>query len=150
MAEEAQNGGEKTEAPTPKKLLDSAKKGDVLQSRDLGGAIVIFVGTVGILMFGNMLFQALADMLTSALIFDQKDVEVFDIGERSFSLVFSLTTEFMTLFIALLVGSDRWVTNVLLVVCFLLSADILFAELGFFILSLKLYIQKKGLFCLIF
>lgn len=105
MAEEAQNGGEKTEAPTPKKLLDSAKKGDVLQSRDLGGAIVIFVGTVGILMFGSLLFQALADMLTSALIFDQNDVEVFDIGERSFSLVFSLTAEFMTLFIALLVAA---------------------------------------------
>lgn len=105
MAEEAQNGGEKTEAPTPKKLLDSAKKGDVLQSRDLGGAIVIFVGTVGILMFGSLLFQALADMLTSALIFDQNDVEVFDIGERSFSLVFSLTAEFMTLFIALLIAA---------------------------------------------
>lgn len=105
MAEEAQNGGEKTEAPTPKKLLDSAKKGDVLQSRDLGGAIVIFVGTVGILMFGSLLFQALADMLASALMFDQADVEVFDIGERSFSLVFSLTTEFMTLFFALLVAA---------------------------------------------
>jgi len=105
VAEEAQNGGEKTEAPTPKKLLDSAKKGDVLQSRDLGGAIVIFVGTVGILMFGSLLFQALADMLASALMFDQADVEVFDIGERSFSLVFSLTTEFMTLFFALLVAA---------------------------------------------
>lgn len=105
MAEEAQNGGEKTEAPTPKKLKDSAKKGDVLQSRDLGGAMVIFVGTVAILTFGGLLYQALADMMASALMFNQRDVEFFDIGERSFSLVFGLAPEFMSLFSVLLVAA---------------------------------------------
>ncbi len=105
MAAEAQNGGEKTEAPTPKKLLDSGKKGDVLQSRDLGGAIVIFVGTVAILIFGGLLYQALADMLSSALVFNKRDVEYFDIGERSFTLVSGLTDEFMALFIVLLAAA---------------------------------------------
>lgn len=105
MAAEAQNGGEKTEAPTPKKLQDSAKKGDVLQSRDLGGAIIIFVGTVAILTFGGFLYQALADMLSSALVFNKQDVEYFDIEERSFSLVLGLTDEFMTLFAILLAAA---------------------------------------------
>ncbi|MEP2988252.1 MAG: flagellar type III secretion system protein FlhB [Parasphingorhabdus sp.] len=105
MAAEAQNGGEKTEAPTPKKLLDSGKKGDVLQSRDLGGAIVIFVGTVAILIFGGLLYQALADMLSSALVFSKRDVEYFDIGERSFTLVSGLTDEFMSLFVILLAAA---------------------------------------------
>ena len=105
MVEEAQSGGEKTEAPTPKKLQDSAKKGDVLQSRDLGGAVVIFVGTVAILIFGGMLYQALADMLTNALIFNKRDVEFFDIGGRSFSLISGFATEFMALFVTLLAAA---------------------------------------------
>ncbi|GAB5486454.1 MAG: flagellar biosynthesis protein FlhB [Parasphingorhabdus sp.] len=105
MAEEAQSGGEKTEAPTPKKLQDSAKKGDVLQSRDLGGAVIIFVGTVVILLFGGMLYQALADMLTSALSFNKRDVEFFDIGGRSYSLISGFATEFLALFVTLLAAA---------------------------------------------
>ncbi|MEP2101895.1 MAG: flagellar type III secretion system protein FlhB [Parasphingorhabdus sp.] len=105
MAQESPGGGEKTEAPTPKKLKDSAKKGDVLQSRDLGGAMVTFVGTVAIVMFGGTLYQALADMLTSALVFNRGDVEAFDIEGRSFSLVSGLIPEFMGLFTVLLIAA---------------------------------------------
>lgn len=98
-------GGEKTEAPTPKKLKDSAEKGDVLQSRDLGGAMVTFVGVAAIVIFGGALYQALADMLASALVFDNRDVEMFDIGNRSFSLVSGLIPGFMGLFAALLIAA---------------------------------------------
>lgn len=105
MAEQSPGGGEKTEAPTPKKLKDSAKKGDVLQSRDLGGAMVIFVGTASMLVFGGTLFQALADMLTSALVFNRQDVEMFAVGERSFSLVSGFAPEFMALFAVLLAAA---------------------------------------------
>lgn len=105
MAQEPPGGGEKTEAPTPKKLKDSAKKGDVLKSQDLGGAMVIFFGTASMLIFGGTLFQALADMLTSALIFDHQDVEIFDVGGRSFSLVSEFAPEFLTLFAILLAAA---------------------------------------------
>ncbi len=105
MAQESPGGGEKTEAPTPKKLKDSAQKGDVLQSRDLGGALVIFVGTVAMVTFGGALYQALADMLASALIFDHRDVEIFNIEDRSFMLVGGLIPEFMSLFAVLLVAA---------------------------------------------
>lgn len=105
MAQESPGGGEKTEAPTPKKLKDSAKKGDVLQSRDLGGAMVTFAGTVAIVIFGGTLYQALADMMTSALIFDRQDVEIFEIGNRSFSLVSMLIPAFMSLFAILFVAA---------------------------------------------
>ncbi len=105
MAEETPGGGEKTEAPTPKKLKDSSEKGDVLKSQDLGGAMVIFVGTAAMFTFGGTLFQALADMLTSALVFDSRDVEMFDIGGRSSSLVSSLLPEFMSLFAILLAAA---------------------------------------------
>lgn len=105
MAQEPPGGGEKTEAPTPKKLTDSAKEGDVLKSQDLGGAVVIFVGTVAMLVFGGTLYQALADMLASALVFDHRDVEIFDMEERSFSLVAGLLPAFMTLFAVLLAAA---------------------------------------------
>lgn len=105
MAQEPPGGGEKTEAPTPKKLKDSAQKGDVLKSQDLGGAMVIFFGTASMLVFGGTLFQALADMLTSALIFDHQDVETFDVGGRSFSLVSGFAPEIMALFGVLLAAA---------------------------------------------
>lgn len=105
MAQESPSGGEKTEAPTPKKLKDSAEKGDVLKSQDLGGAMVIFFGTASMLIFGGTLFQALADMLTSALIFDHQDIEIFDVGGRSFSLVSGFAPETMTLFGVLLAAA---------------------------------------------
>ncbi len=105
MAQEAPGGGEKTEAPTPKKLKDSSEKGDVLQSKDLGGAMVTFVGTVAVVIFGGTLYQALADMLAGALVFDHRDVEIFDIEGRSFSLVYGLVPEFMSLFAVLLVAA---------------------------------------------
>ncbi|QTD55465.1 EscU/YscU/HrcU family type III secretion system export apparatus switch protein [Parasphingorhabdus cellanae] len=105
MAQEAPGGGEKTEAPTPKKLKDSAEKGDVLKSQDLGGATVIFVGTAAMFTFGGALFQALADMLTSALVFDSRDVEIFDISGRSSALVSGLLPEFMSLFAVLLAAA---------------------------------------------
>ena len=105
MAEEPPGGGEKTEDPTPKKLKDSAEKGDVLQSKDLGGAVIIFVGTASMLMFGGLLYQALANMLSSALVFDRSDVEIFDIQGRSLSLVSGIVPEFMGLFVLLLAGA---------------------------------------------
>ncbi|MGB5483170.1 EscU/YscU/HrcU family type III secretion system export apparatus switch protein [Parasphingorhabdus sp.] len=105
MAEESPGGGEKTEAPTPKKLTDSSKKGDVLQSRDLGGAMVIFVGTIGFLMFGGLLYGALADMVAGALVIHPQDIEDFDVGGRSVALVSSIVPTFMSLFALLIVAA---------------------------------------------
>ncbi len=105
MAEESPGGGEKTEAPTPKKLQDSAKKGDVLQSRDLGGAMMIFAGTAAFLMFGGLLFSALANMVASALIIRPEDIEAFEVGDRSVALVSDIVPEFMSLFALLIVAA---------------------------------------------
>ena len=105
MAEEAPNGGEKTELPTPKKLKDSAKKGDVLQSRDLGGAMVVFTGMVALTLFGGLLYQALANMMTTALVFNAADVHGFEVGERTIKLTFEFVAELGALFALLLVAA---------------------------------------------
>jgi len=105
VAEESPGGGEKTEAPTPKKLQDSSKKGDVLQSRDLGGAMIVFVGTMGFLMFGGLLYRALADMVTRALVIHPEDIKSFDVGGRSAALLSDILPEFMSLFALLMVAA---------------------------------------------
>ena len=56
-------GGEKTEEPTQKRLKESAEKGDVLQSRELGTALVMIVGAGWIALGGPLLVQALAELL---------------------------------------------------------------------------------------
>lgn len=45
------DGGDKTERPTPKRLADARRKGDVPKSRDLTSTVVLFVWLI-VLMFG--------------------------------------------------------------------------------------------------
>jgi flagellar biosynthetic protein FlhB len=71
---------QKTEAPTPKKRRDAAQKGDVLQSRELGTALVILVGAAWIAFAGPMVVGALETMISDALTFDAADLRQFDPG----------------------------------------------------------------------
>lgn len=45
------DGGDKTESPTPKRLADARRKGDVPKSRDVTSTVVLFVWLI-VLMFG--------------------------------------------------------------------------------------------------
>lgn len=90
MAEQSNGGGERTEKPTAKKLADAAKKGDILQSRDLATALVIIAGAGWLAMMGPMLMQAMREMLVQGLQFGREDVIDFHPGQRSGSLVSGL------------------------------------------------------------
>jgi flagellar biosynthetic protein FlhB len=46
---------QKTEAPTDKRRRDAAKKGDVLQSKELGVALVTLAGAAWLVAAGHML-----------------------------------------------------------------------------------------------
>ena len=98
MAEGPPGGGEKTEAPTPKRLQDSAKKGDVLQSRELGGAMVVIAGAIGFAMLGDMVMDALAQMVTSGLTIERSDIEHFNPGERTYRHLGKIVLPFLGLF----------------------------------------------------
>lgn len=52
---ESSSGGEKTEQPTPKKIQDARKKGQIARSKDLGTAFVLISSAVALLLFGPML-----------------------------------------------------------------------------------------------
>lgn len=69
---------EKTEAPTAKRREDASEKGDVLQSKELGTALVMIVGAGWIAVAGPWMMGALKQMLSNALSFDSSAIERFD------------------------------------------------------------------------
>lgn len=80
-------GGEKTEKPTQKKLDDAAKKGDILQSRELGTAMVVMAGIGWLAVTGPSLIESLSDMLVEALRFRREDIADFSPAERGVELL---------------------------------------------------------------
>lgn len=82
-----EQAGEKTEKPTPKKLQDAAKKGDILQSRDLATALVVMAGIGWLAVAGPSLIEALRDMLVEALRFRREDIVDFSPVQRGASLL---------------------------------------------------------------
>ena len=78
---------QRTEAPTPKRRRDAAAKGDVLQSRELGTALVVLVGAGWIALAGPMTMAALQDMVGQALTFDAANLRNFDPGSALLKLL---------------------------------------------------------------
>lgn len=78
---------EKTEAPTAKRQKDAEEKGDVLQSRELGTALVMIVGAAWIAMAGPWTIGSLRRMLANGLSFDAGSLERFDPLSAFLSLV---------------------------------------------------------------
>ncbi len=74
MAEEF---GEKTEAPTPKRRKDAREKGDILRSRELATALVMLAGVAWLIMLGGNLLAACKALMTESFRFDVRDVEDF-------------------------------------------------------------------------
>jgi flagellar biosynthesis protein FlhB len=72
--------GDKTESPTPKKMADAKRDGDVLQSRDLSTALVFGVGVLWAVVAGAVVVRALKAMLGSMLQFEDRDVRAFSPG----------------------------------------------------------------------
>jgi flagellar biosynthetic protein FlhB len=77
---EAADQDQKTEAPTPKRKEQAAEKGDVLQSRELGTALVMLGGAAWLALAGPGLLNALQVMVADGLSFDAADVRNFDPG----------------------------------------------------------------------
>lgn len=57
--------GEKTEKPTPKKRSDARKEGQVLQSREINTAVVLFLLFWGLSKFGNHMLNQLMGLTTT-------------------------------------------------------------------------------------
>jgi flagellar biosynthetic protein FlhB len=69
-------GGEKTEKPTAKRLSEAAKKGDILQSRELSTAMVVMAGVAWLAFSGPALVAAIRQMLAEGLRFDSRAIHL--------------------------------------------------------------------------
>jgi flagellar biosynthetic protein FlhB len=96
---------ERTEAPTPKRKKDAAEKGDVLQSRELGTALVVLSGALWLAFAGPMMMNALQVMLTDGLSFDAADLRNFDPGSVIVRLLWIVAPPLLGLFLVTMVAA---------------------------------------------
>jgi flagellar biosynthetic protein FlhB len=102
---DAADPDQKTEAPTPKRRRDAAEKGDVLQSRELGTALVVLVGAAWLAFAGPMMVDACSAMVTDALTFDAAEIRQFDPGMAALRLLGIVALPFLGLFALTIVAA---------------------------------------------
>ena len=78
------DSGEKTEEPTAKKLSEARKKGQIARSKELGTVFVLVGMTVGLMLTGSSLANAVSSIMSR--LFSLKREEVMDVN-RLFSIV---------------------------------------------------------------
>lgn len=70
------DGQERTEDPTAKRLQESREKGQIPRSRELSTLMVLIVGVVGLYVLGGSMVEEITSMFRNAFQLDRK--EVFD------------------------------------------------------------------------
>ncbi len=111
---ENEDGQERTEDPTPKKLQDARQKGQIARSKELGGVSVMICGAAGLLMTGEILYNTFDDVFKMNYQVSREDLLSQDVmlgnliasaKTAFFSLTpFYLALLFAAIFIAPLVG----------------------------------------------
>jgi len=74
----AEDKDQQTEAPTEKRKREATEKGDVLQSRELGTALVLIAGVAWLAFLGQALTGSLERVLGDGLTFNASDIRNFD------------------------------------------------------------------------
>ncbi len=82
--------GEKTFAPTEKRLRDAAQKGDILRSRELATAMAVLIGAVWLKFAGPWMLDALAQSARQGLIWDRAALEDFAPGRLLLNLAIAV------------------------------------------------------------
>ncbi|WP_420141870.1 EscU/YscU/HrcU family type III secretion system export apparatus switch protein [Sphingomonas sp.] len=96
---------EKTEAPTGKRLREAAQQGDVLQSRELGTALVVMAGAGWIALGGPWMLGSLERLLADGLTIQAGDVAGFDPARAAMRLIVPVVAPLATLFALTLVAA---------------------------------------------
>ena len=115
-----ETAGEKTFAPTEKRLADAAKKGDVLRSKDTGTAAVMLFGGAWLALAGPWLLEGLTGLARDAFLFDIRDLRDFGVERLLMQglllglpaiLSLAVPVIFVTLVSQLTFGRGRWVVD---------------------------------------
>ena len=67
----AESGQERTEQPTPKRLNDAKKKGQIARSRELNTTAILLAGGGGMIFMGDHIMGGLRDMMVNGLSLDR-------------------------------------------------------------------------------
>jgi len=74
MAEENQDGQEKTEQPTAKRLDDSKKKGQIARSKELNTMAITLIGGIALVSMSSHLGSGLWDLMSSNFTIPRQDM----------------------------------------------------------------------------
>jgi flagellar biosynthetic protein FlhB len=102
---DGQGGGEKTEAATPKHRHEAEEEGDVLQSKELGTAMVVLMGAAWIAFGGPVLVRALSGVLRDGLSFNRDVLTDFEPGTTLVSMLARVALPMGALFAATIVAA---------------------------------------------
>ncbi len=74
MAEENQDGQEKTEQPSPKRLDDAKKKGQIARSKELNTMAITLIGGIALVSMSNHLGSGLWDLMANNFTIPRQDM----------------------------------------------------------------------------
>ena len=74
MAQESDNGQEKTEQPTAKKLRDAKKKGQVPRSKELNSMTIMVFGALGLMFMGSHMIEHITIFMQQGFTISRADV----------------------------------------------------------------------------
>ncbi|BAU58836.1 flagellar biosynthesis protein FlhB [Halorhodospira halochloris] len=74
MAQESEDGQEKTEEPTPKRREESRKKGQVPRSRELTTMLILLIAALAMLFLGGWMGNRLTSLLEWSFTFDRSHI----------------------------------------------------------------------------
>ena len=96
---------QKTELPTAKRQREAAEKGDVLQSRELGTALVVLAGAAWLALAGPWMMGACEQVVRQGLRFDAASIEHFEPLAAVTSLAALIVAPLAVLFLLTLVAA---------------------------------------------
>lgn len=113
----SEQGGEKTFAPTEKRLREAAKNGDVIRSRELATAGAVAIGAAWLMLAGPWLMSLLAEALRTGFTWDRASLQDFTPGRLLLTVVLGAMPPVFLLGIAVIgvslisqlgFGQGRW------------------------------------------
>ncbi|MBB3938560.1 flagellar biosynthetic protein FlhB [Novosphingobium fluoreni] len=115
----SEDAGEKTFAPSAKRLRDAAQKGDVLRSRELATAGATLVAAAWLMMAGPWVLGLLAEAVRSGFTWDRASLENFSPGQLLINTTLAVLPPIAVLGVAVIIvsvasqlgpgGEGRWI-----------------------------------------
>lgn len=101
----SESAGEKTFAPSQKKLSDAAKKGDVFRSQDLGTAVAMLIGAAWLHFAGPWVMRVLQESLRAGFIWSRADLDDFSPGRLMLGIGMVALPPVLVLGVAIIFGA---------------------------------------------